>query len=272
MSNNNFLNFEGLTTFFNNLLNKFALKIHKHTLSDITDYKVDTELSSTSTNPVANKTVNTGFSIVGNSISSLQTAVSGKADTNHNHDDKYYTESEIDSKLDTKSDKSHNHDSAYETKTDAQSKFNSAKSYTTTEINKLSDTVAFIDTTDNESVSGIAYSLTTADIADNLNNSSSSMVLSAKQGKILNDRISNIIAVGNTELIDIRTGIDGTKYPTAGDAVREQIGQLSSEIDAHVASFLESTFIPITQEEYDALVETGTVDSSKYYMIVEDNE
>ena len=236
MSNNNFLNFEGLTTFFNNLLNKFALKIHKHTLSDITDYKVDTELSSTSTNPVANKTVNTGFSIVGNSISSLQTAVSGKADTNHNHDDKYYTESEIDSKLDTKSDKSHNHDSAYETKTDAQSKFNSAKSYTTTEINKLSDTVAFIDTTDNESVSGIAYSLTTADIADNLNNSSSSMVLSAKQGKILNDRISNIIVVdesteGNTELIDIRTGIDGTKYPTAGDAVREQIGQLSSDID-----------------------------------------
>lgn len=178
-----YISLSKLSKFLDNLKETFAPLFHKHTISDITDFTIDKELSSTSTNPVANKTVNTGFSIVGNSISSLQTAVSGKADTNHNHDDKYYTESEIDSKLDTKSDKSHNHDSAYETKTDAQSKFNSAKSYTTTEINKL------------------------------------------------NDRISNIIAVdesteGNTELIDIRTGIDGTKYPTAGDAVREQIGQL----------------------------------------------
>lgn len=45
-----------------------------------------------------------------------------------------------------------------------------------------------------------------------------------------------------------------------------------TDIDAQVASFLESTFIPKTQEEYDTLVETGTVDNSKYYMIVENNE
>ena len=29
-----------------------------------------------------------------------------------------------------------------------------------------------------------------------------------------------------------------------------------------------SMFVPITQAEYDALVEAGTVDKSKYYMIV----
>ena len=45
----------------------------------------------------------------------------------------------------------------------------------------------------------------------------------------LNSRISTIIAdgqqtEGNTELIDIRTGEDGKVYPTAGDAVRGQIG------------------------------------------------
>ncbi len=31
-------------------------------------------------------------------------------------------------------------------------------------------------------------------------------------------------------------------------------------------------FIPVTQEEYDALVSAGTVDASKYYMIVGDSE
>ena len=50
----------------------------------------------------------------------------------------------------------------------------------------------------------------------------------------LNSRISTIIAdgqqtEGNTELIDIRTGADGKVYPTAGDAVRGQIGALSEE-------------------------------------------
>ena len=54
-------------------------------------------------------------------------------------------------------------------------------------------------------------------------------------------------------------------------ATGAKLSQLSSEIDAHVASFLESTFIPITQEEYDALVEAGEVDPNKYYMIKEDN-
>lgn len=39
-------------------------------------------------------------------------------------------------------------------------------------------------------------------------------------------------------------------------------------IDAHVVGTVESLFIPITQEEYDALVAAGTVDDSKYYMIV----
>ena len=46
---------------------------------------VDSALSSTSTNPVQNKVINT--------------ALSGKANSSHTHDDRYYTETEINTKL-----------------------------------------------------------------------------------------------------------------------------------------------------------------------------
>lgn len=47
----------------------------------------------------------------------------------------------------------------------------------------------------------------------------------------LSNRINNIIAggqstEGNTELLDIRTGADGSNYPTAGQAVRTQISNI----------------------------------------------
>ena len=64
-----------------------------------------------------------------------------------------------------------------------------------------------------------------------------------------------------------------------------KMNELSAEIDYKLANLeisderiqqavipiLEDMFIPITQEEYDALVESGEVDPNKYYMIKEDN-
>lgn len=52
----------------------------------------------------------------------------------------------------------------------------------------------------------------------------------------INARVDNLIAhnndtAGNSELIDIRTGADGTIYSTAGGAVREQIAEVSNEVN-----------------------------------------
>lgn len=59
---------------------------------------VDAELSSTSTNPVQNKII--------------KSALDGKSNTGHTHDDRYYTESEINTKLDAKANSSHTHTKA----------------------------------------------------------------------------------------------------------------------------------------------------------------
>lgn len=56
---------------------------------------VDAELSATSTNPVQNKVI--------------KSALDGKSDTGHTHDNRYYTESEINTKLNAKANSSHTH-------------------------------------------------------------------------------------------------------------------------------------------------------------------
>lgn len=56
---------------------------------------VDSSLSSTSAKPVQNKVITN--------------ALNGKANSTHTHDDRYYTEAEIDTKLDNKADSSHSH-------------------------------------------------------------------------------------------------------------------------------------------------------------------
>jgi hypothetical protein len=105
-----------LSNFLDNIKAKYSKIGHKHTMSDLTDYKVDTTLSSTSNNPIANKTVDAEFDAIATAMGALDLAIDGKADASHTHDDRYYTESEIDTKLASKANSSHNHDSAYDAK------------------------------------------------------------------------------------------------------------------------------------------------------------
>ena len=50
-----------------------------------------------------------------------QKALNDKANSNHNHDDRYYTEPEVDDKLSSKSDTNHTHDDRYYTESEINS-------------------------------------------------------------------------------------------------------------------------------------------------------
>ena len=78
---------------------------------------VDSSLSSSSTNPVQNKVVNSALNGKANSshshsisnITNLQSALDSKSKTGHTHDDRYYTETEMNTKLNGKANSSHTH-------------------------------------------------------------------------------------------------------------------------------------------------------------------
>lgn len=78
---------------------------------------VDSSLSSSSTNPVQNKVVNSALNGKANSshshsisnITNLQSTLNGKSGTGHTHDDRYYTETEMNTKLNGKANSSHTH-------------------------------------------------------------------------------------------------------------------------------------------------------------------
>ena len=78
-----------LSIFLENLRNVFSPLGHTHKISDITDYTIDLELSSTSNNPVANSVLDAEFDAVGNAMGALELAIDGKADYSHNHNDSY---------------------------------------------------------------------------------------------------------------------------------------------------------------------------------------
>lgn len=99
MAKKKYASLASLRTFLENLKEIFSPLVHTHKISDLTDYTVDSELSSTSTNPVQNSTIDAEFNAISDAMGALELAVDGKANATHNHDDLYYTEAEIDTKL-----------------------------------------------------------------------------------------------------------------------------------------------------------------------------
>ena len=66
----------------------------------------------------------TTINSINSAISLINIALSGKANAVHTHDDRYYTESEMDTKLAGKSDTGHNHDDRYYTESETDTLLN----------------------------------------------------------------------------------------------------------------------------------------------------
>lgn len=135
MATKKYVSLNKLSSFLDNLKNVFAYKVHTHSTSDISDYTVDSELSSSSTNPVQNKVVDAEFEAISAAMNALDLAIDSKANASHTHDDRYYAEDEIDALLEAKADASHNHDSKYDAKGSASEALIAAKEYSDTNLN-----------------------------------------------------------------------------------------------------------------------------------------
>ena len=71
-----------LSNFLDNIKAKYSQIGHKHTISELTDYKIDTVLSSTSTNSVQNKVIDAEFKDMSTVLNDI---AAGKANATHAH-------------------------------------------------------------------------------------------------------------------------------------------------------------------------------------------
>lgn len=249
MANNSkkYVSLSKLSTFLDNIKTKFAAISHKHTMNDITDYTVDNALSSTSINPVQNKVIDAEFEAISEAMNALDLAIDGKAPSSHNHNDLYYTETEVDTKLSGKADSTHNHDDDYDAKNSASNALASAKEYTNTKVANLVST-STVDTkisTHNTStsahndirdlISGLTTRLNTlANSDDTTLDQLSEIVAYIKNNKSLIDGITTS-KVNVADIINnLTTNVSNKPLSAAqGVAIKALIDDLQEELDSH---------------------------------------
>lgn len=86
MAQKKYVSLSKLSSFLDSIKKTFATITHKHTISDLTDYKVDEALSSISTNPVQNKVIDAEFDSIAKAMDVLENVIDSKSDLSHIHE------------------------------------------------------------------------------------------------------------------------------------------------------------------------------------------
>lgn len=195
-----------LQVFLDNLKTIFSDINHKHAVSDLEDYVVDNELSATSTNPVQNKVIDAEFEAMANAMNALDAAIDGKADSGHTHDDRYYIKKDIDDKIDAVNANidTHNtsntaHNDIRELVSSLDTKVNNFLDVDDTTKDQLSEVLTLISDNKGTLDDITSNKVNKSDVVDNLETTTEGKVLSANQGNVLQNQITEI----NSKLADL---------------------------------------------------------------------
>lgn len=96
-------------TDLNTELAKKANSSHTHSIANVTNLQSTLDGKVPTSRTINSKPLSTNITLSASDV--------GAASSSHVHDDRYYTETEIDAKLSGKSDTTHNHNDVYYTKT-----------------------------------------------------------------------------------------------------------------------------------------------------------
>lgn len=176
---------------------------------------------------------------------------SEQSNTNHNHDDTYYTEVEIDTMLSSKADSNHNHDGLYAAIDSVSTALDEAKSYTDTKtVNLITSSnvdakISTYDTTHNTAtdthndIRALITDLTTKlnnflDVDDTTSDQLSEVLTLIENNKGTLDSLTTS-KVNVSDIVNNLTTNTSDKVLSAaqGVAIKNLIDALQAELDSH---------------------------------------
>ena len=144
-------------------------------------------------------------------ITGLTAFLADKSDTGHTHDDRYYTETEINSKLATKSDTTHTHDDRYFTESEITSKLAGKSDTSHTHAAATTAANGFMSAADKTKLDGIATGANKITVDASLSSSSTNPV----HNKVINSALAGKANASHTHA---QSDIAGLADTLAGKA------------------------------------------------------
>lgn len=225
----------------------------------------------------------------------VDTEVAKKANSSHTHDDRYYTETEIDLKLSAKSDVTHNHDSDYDEKgtassvvsthntnaeshndirsliTDLTTRLNTLANSTDIELDQMAELVNYIKE-NRDLIEGVTTNkVNVSDIVDNLTTNVSNKPLSAAQGVEIKNLINAL-----QEAVDIKVSSVSLVSGTNNGTVKLTVNGISTDNIAvkglGSAAYTESSAYATSNHNHDDVYsKTNHNHNNDYYTKVEND-